>query len=143
MLKWLMILLTVVTSSAGDILSAKGMSSGGELDFGITGIGRALKYIITRKMVILGGVCYVVAFFSLLSLLSVAQLSVAVPATALSFVTDTIGAYFFLHERVHWRRWLGVICVTAGVVLTVQSSHKPALTRSGSAATASVQAHKH
>jgi drug/metabolite transporter (DMT)-like permease len=143
MLKWLMIILTVVTSSAGDILSAKGMSSGGELDFGVGGIGRAIKYIITRKMVILGGLCYVVAFFSLLSLLSVAQLSVAVPATALSFVTDTIGAYFILHERVHWRRWLGVICVTAGVVLTVQSGRKPVLAGARTAATASVQPHKH
>lgn len=122
MLKWALILLTVTTGSCGDILCAKGMSQGGELrDFGPSGLARTIRYIVTRRMVILGGVCYAAGFFSLLALLSVAELSVAVPATALSFVVDTIGARFLLREHVPWKRWLGVLCVTAGVVLVVKS----------------------
>jgi len=122
MIQWLLILLTVFSGSGGDILCARGMSQGGELsDFDPSGIARLVRYVITRRMVILGGVCYAISFFSLLGLLSVAQLSVAVPATALSFVIDTIGARVILHENVRWKRWAGVLCVTAGVILTVKS----------------------
>lgn len=122
MMKWALILFTVCCSSTGDLLCARGMSQGGELKiFGASGVGRAIRYILTRRLVILGGICYATAFFSLLKLLSVAQLSVAVPATALGFVVDTIGAKFLLHEHVPWKRWLGVMCVTAGVILTVSS----------------------
>lgn len=124
MLKWPLILLTVLASSAGDVLCAKGMSQGGELEFRWSNIGQIFCYIITRHMVILGGLCYAVAFFSLLALLSFAPLSIVVPATALSFVLDTIGARFLLHEHVPWKRWLGVMCVTAGVILTVRSGGK-------------------
>jgi drug/metabolite transporter (DMT)-like permease len=126
MTRWPLILLTVFASSCGDILCAKGMSQGGELgDFGPFGIMRLVRYIVTRRMVILGGLCYATAFFSLLALLSVAQLSVAVPATALSFVVDTIGARFILREHVPWKRWVGVMFVTAGVILTVSSGPVP------------------
>lgn len=121
MLKWLLILVTVFVSSAGDILCAKGMSEAGELNqFAVSALVRSVRFIITRKFVVLGGTCYAVAFFSLMGLLSVAQLSVAVPATALSFVVDTLGARFLLHEHIPWKRWIGVLCVTAGVILAVQ-----------------------
>lgn len=121
MLKWGLILCTVFVSSCGDILCAKGMSQGGELlDFGPSGVLRVARYIVTRKLVILGGLCYAVAFFSLLGLFTVAQLSVAVPATALSFVVDTLGAHFVLKENIPWKRWMGVILVSIGVVLAVE-----------------------
>jgi drug/metabolite transporter (DMT)-like permease len=144
MMKWLLILLTVFASSSGDVLSAKGMASGGELKIaGPFGIGRAVGYILTRRLVIFGIICYAVAFFSLLGLLSIAQLSIAVPATALSFVIDTIGAWIFLREHVPWKRWVGVLCVTAGVILTVKSSPAPRLAGSGGAAAAAVHTNEH
>lgn len=119
MMKWLLILLTVAASSTGDVLCAKGMSQGGELtNFRPAAVLRA---IVARRLVILGWACYATSFFSLLGLLSVAQLSVAVPATALGFVLDTFAARFFLREHVPWPRWIGVLCVAAGVVLTVRS----------------------
>lgn len=120
-MEWPLILIVVFASSAGDVLCAKGMSEGGELEVRLSKLGSILCYIITRRMVILGGLCYAVAFFSLLALLSIAPLSIAVPATALSFVLDTIGARFLLHEHVPWKRWVGVMCVTVGVILTVRS----------------------
>ncbi|MGH9588131.1 MAG: EamA family transporter [Acidobacteriaceae bacterium] len=119
--EWPLILLIVFASSTGDVLCAKGMSQGGELEISFSRIGTLFCYIITRRLVILGWCCYAVAFFSMLALLSIAPLSIAVPATALSFVLDTIGARFLLHEHVPWKRWMGVLCVTAGVILTVKS----------------------
>ena len=119
--EWPLILIVVFASSTGDVLCAKGMSEGGELEVSLSRIGVIFCYIITRPMVILGGICYAIAFFSMLALLSIAPLSIAVPATALSFVLDTIGARFLLHEHVPWKRWIGVMCVTVGVILTVRS----------------------
>jgi hypothetical protein len=132
MLKWALILCTVFASSTGDILCAKGMSEGRELsDFHPSGILHALEYIVTRRLVILGYLSYAVAFFALMGLLSVAQLTVAIPATAFSFVIDTVGACFILHEHIPWKRWIGVICVSVGVVLAVRPgpSQPPPLTR--------------
>lgn len=120
MMKWLLILFTVVAGSCGDVLCAKGMSQAGELNYhGASAVARALRFIVTRRLVILGILCDAVGFFSLLGLLTVAQLSIAVPATALGFVLDTIAARVFLHEHVHWKRWVGVTFVAAGVLLTV------------------------
>ena len=122
MLKWVLIFCTVFASSSGDILCAKGMSEGRELgDLHPTGVLRTVEYIVTRRLVIFGYICYAVAFISLMGLLSVAPLTVAIPATAFSFVIDTLGANFILHEHVHWKRWLGVACVTTGVTLAVRS----------------------
>lgn len=144
MLTWLLILLCVFAGSAGDVLCAKGMSSHGEVTYGSpSGFAKVVRAVVTRKLIILGFACDAISFFALLALLSVAQLSIAVPATALSFVVDTLGAHFFLHENVHWKRWLGVLCVTAGVVLTVESGPSKALIGSRAPATAAVQTNQH
>jgi drug/metabolite transporter (DMT)-like permease len=126
MIKWLLILLTVVSGSCGDVLCAKGMSEEGELTYhGANSVVLALRFIFTRKLVILGILCDAVGFFSLLALLSVAQLSFAVPATALGFILDTVGARFLLHEHVHWQRWLGVTFVAVGVLLAAVGTGRP------------------
>lgn len=119
-MKWFLIAFTVCLSSCGDILCAQGMSQGSEVEVeNPQELSHTLRYIVTRRMVILGWLCYALSFFSLVALLSVAKMTVAIPATAFSFVIDTIGARFILHEHVPWRRWVGVVCVTAGVLLVV------------------------
>lgn len=139
-MKWLLILITVFASSSGDVLCASGMSEGEPMeDHGRSILMRSLRYIVTRRKVIPGMLCYAAAFFSMVGLLAMVPLSVAVPATALSFVMDTIGARFILHERVPLRRWLGVGCVCAGVILAVQP---PLITRPAGAGSATIQTHK-
>ena len=46
-----------------------------------------------------------VSFFSFVALLGVAELSFAVPATALGNVAKTLFAKIWLNEHVSWRRW--------------------------------------
>ncbi len=124
-MKYFLITFTVLLSSCGDILCADGMSEGSEVTVhGTRGIAHTLHYIFTRKLVILGWFCYAAAFFSLVALLSIAKMTVAIPATAFSFVIDTIGARFILHEHIPWRRWMGVLCVTAGVLLVIKPAHR-------------------
>lgn len=120
-MKWFLIAFTVLIGSCGDILCAKGMSEGRELEVrGARSMVLDVEYIVTRRLVILGWICYAASFFSLVALLSVAKMTVAIPATAFSFVIDTLGARFILREHIPWRRWIGVVCVTAGVLLVIR-----------------------
>ena len=57
------------------------------------------------------------AFFSLLAMLSIENVSFVVPVTALSYAAGTVGAMSFLHERISMQRWLGVFIVCVGVTL--------------------------
>lgn len=57
------------------------------------------------------------AFFSLLAMLSIENVSFVVPVTALSYAAGAIGAMLFLHERISRQRWLGVLIVCIGVTL--------------------------
>ena len=64
-----------------------------------------------------------VAFFSLLALLSMENVSFVVPVTALSYAAGAIGAALFLREKVTKQRWLGVLVVCLGVTLVWLSRH--------------------
>ena len=56
-------------------------------------------------------------FFSLLALLSWADVSLVIPDAALSYVAGALGAKFLLGERLSALRWAGIVLVSAGVAL--------------------------
>jgi drug/metabolite transporter (DMT)-like permease len=58
-----------------------------------------------------------ISFFAYLGLLSIADLSFAVPATAITYVLETVLAKFLLKEHVNWLRWAGASLVICGVAL--------------------------
>jgi drug/metabolite transporter (DMT)-like permease len=116
--RWVWLAVTVVTSTVGDLVSAKGMVAHGEIEhFGARRITRLLRYIGTHPLVVTGIVFNALSFFSFLALLSVAPLSFAVPATAVSYVLKTALSRWYLGEHVSARRWLGAACVAIGVYL--------------------------
>jgi drug/metabolite transporter (DMT)-like permease len=59
------------------------------------------------------------AFFALLAVLSMENVSLVVPVTALSYAGGALGGKFFLGERVTRRRWAGVLLVCVGVALVI------------------------
>jgi drug/metabolite transporter (DMT)-like permease len=63
------------------------------------------------------------AFFALLALLSWADVSFVVPATALNYVVGAAGSALFLRERVNRVRWAGVLLVCLGVGIMFGSEH--------------------
>ena len=115
---WVWLAISVLSSTAGDVLSAKGMSEHAELEeFGANKLAQLFHYIVTQKMVVLGIACNAISFFTFMALLSVTELSFAVPATALAYILKVALAEFYLGESVGLRRWSGAIFITAGVVL--------------------------
>lgn len=110
--------IVVIAGTAGDICLSHAMKRiGGDFTFKLSTIlpmiGRAFR--ITWMWI--GIALMAVAFFSLLALLSWADASLVVPATALSYVAGALGAKFFLGEKVSSIRWAGALLVCAGVAL--------------------------
>ena len=121
---WLCIFITVCTAAAGDVLVALAMRRIGDLGEIRRRHGFfAIVLQVSSSGVLFGGVFFMaIAFFSNLIGLSWADLSVVGPASAaLTFVTNALGARFFLHENVDRRRWLATIFVCLGVLLLTWS----------------------
>lgn len=117
-MRWFLVTLVAAATTAGDVLQSKGMRHHGEIDeFHPGAIRRVLSRIVRDPRVVGSIVAYAVAFFAFMRLVSVAPVSFAVPATAMSYVFDTILARYLLHERVQWRRWMGALLVAAGIAL--------------------------
>lgn len=115
----IIIAIIVLADSAHDVLLTKGMKQVGEVS---TIKPRELllfaRKVVSNKYFLAGFSCTLVYFFSFVAVLSWADLSFVFPATSLVYVTSTLGARFFLGERVSLQRWAGIILVCAGVALT-------------------------
>ena len=116
----LMIFLAIVVlgGSGGDIAISHAMKLIGEVQpLRPIPIMKAILRALRIGWFWLGLALMAVAFFSLLALLSWADVSVVVPATALTYVVAALGGKFLLHEDVAPVRWAGVLLVCVGVAL--------------------------
>jgi drug/metabolite transporter (DMT)-like permease len=117
-LKWLLVLVIVICNTVGDLFMASGMRRHGNVrQFHPSALGRLATALARNRQVIGGVVAMAVGFFALLSLLAIADLSFAVPATSASYLFETILAKLLLKEDVSWERWAGACLVAAGVGL--------------------------
>ena len=114
-------------SSLGEILSAKGMQQIGDISLRPRALVGAILRMVRNPYLIGGVACLAVSFFSFISLLSYADLSFVVPLTAVSYITNTLGARFFLGERISRERWMGTVLVAFGVALVSISGKLEAL----------------
>ena len=113
-----MIATIVITSSTGEVLTAAAMKSMGDLDDirAKSGLGGAIKAVVTSPLFMAGIFFMAVAFFSLLFALNHMNLSLVGPAAAsLTLVTNTVAAQLFLREKVDRRRWTAAVLVCVGV----------------------------
>ncbi len=116
--QWLLVAAIVGATAASDLLQSHEMKRHGEIhEFHPGRLGRLLAGLAQRINLVLSVGFMAISFFAFLTLLSVADLSFAVPATALSFVVETILAKYVLKERVNAARWAGVALVACGVAM--------------------------
>ncbi len=115
---WAMVGIIVAATVLGDTLQTLGMRRHGEIhDFRPGALGRAAAALARNWYIIVAVSMMAVSFFAFLTLLSRADLSFAVPATAASYVIETLVARRLLNERVNWKRWAGAGLVACGVAL--------------------------
>jgi len=115
-----MIAAVVLTSTAGEVLTAAAMKSIGDLDEirARAGMKGAIRAVVTCPLFFAGVGFLALAFFSLLFALNHLNLSLVAPASAsLTLVTNAIAGKVFLKENVDRRRWASAVLVCIGVYL--------------------------
>ena len=117
-MKFFLLLLVVGGTVAGDLLKAAGMRRLGPIDdFGPRSLAREAGRVGGSAVIWLSLVGYTLSFFAFMALLSIADVSFAVPATAAGYVVETLLAKTVLGETISPRRWAGALLVTCGVML--------------------------
>jgi drug/metabolite transporter (DMT)-like permease len=115
---WVLVAVVVLATAAGEITMTYAMKQNGEIDdFRPRVFLRSLGRAVRNPWLLAAVGSMAVSFFTFLALLSTADLSFAVPATAASYVVQTLGARYFLKEKVNALRWAGTLLVMAGVAL--------------------------
>lgn len=118
MITALLIALVVIGGSAGDVFITKGMKQLGEIStLNARQLLRIFVRAITNRYFLSGLGCMAVSYFSFLGALRLADLSLVLPATSVSFVITTLAARFFLKEKISAIRWAGILLVCLGVML--------------------------
>ena len=132
---FLFLALMVLFNSAGDTLLSRGMKEVGEIRFGAPALmSHELLRILGTGSIWLGIASLLSFFVCYLLLLSWADFSFVMPATASVFVVVPLLGAFLLHEHVSVTRWVGVVIICVGVALV---SRTPATTTgAGSSASA-------
>jgi drug/metabolite transporter (DMT)-like permease len=117
-MKWILVAIIAVCNTLGDVLNTAGMKRQGEVEeLGPASIAHMVLRIFRNPLVLCGLAALAVSFFALLSLLSIANVSFAIPATAVSYLLETALAKYILREDVTWRRWAGATLVACGVAM--------------------------
>jgi drug/metabolite transporter (DMT)-like permease len=117
-MKFVLIAIIVAATTVGEVLQALGMRHHGEIhDFRPGALGRAAALLVRNQYVIGSVAAMAVSFFAYMGLLTIADLSFAVPATAVTYVLETVLAKYVLKENVNWLRWAGASLVICGVAL--------------------------
>ena len=103
-MKWVLVLILIAATTAGDVLRSMGMRA--------QPVNKTYIAISTSAMA--------VSFFTFMKLVSIAPMSFAVPMSAATFIPETFLAKVLLKEDVDWRRWAGVILILIGVVFVTR-----------------------
>jgi len=118
--EWSAIVFVAALAISGECLIAAAMRSLGDLDVirAKSGLRGAIRAVLTSPLFLIGALCMALNFFAMLFTLSIADLSLAAPATAsLTYIGNAAAAKVFLRENVDRRRWLAAVFVCAGVFL--------------------------
>lgn len=116
-MRWILVTAMVLATVVSDLLQSHEMKRAGEHSVEPRGLMRLLRLIVQRRFLILAIACMAVSFFSFMALVQREPLSFAVPASAASFVLETLLAKVVLREHISVRRGAGALLVLCGVVL--------------------------
>jgi drug/metabolite transporter (DMT)-like permease len=117
-MKWFLVLVIILSTTVGEVMQSAGMKSHGEItDFRPNALGRIAALLVRNRYIVASMLGMAVSFFAFMALVSISDLSFAVPVTAGSYVLETILAKYALKEQISFKRWASAALVLCGVVL--------------------------
>src|SRR5881396_3415253 len=115
MREFFFLFMIIAAGTGGELCVSRAMKVVGEVhDFRPAALVRFVVRAMRVGWMWIGIGMMTVAFFSLLAMLSMENVSFVVPVTALSYAAGAIGAALFLREKISKQRWLGVLVVCLG-----------------------------
>jgi drug/metabolite transporter (DMT)-like permease len=121
----ILVLLVIATNVLGNVALSRGMHQVGRI---ISASPFDYLRAFANPWTLLGICILVIWILTDLALLSRADLSFVLPVTASAYVLVAICGHFFLHDRISWERWVGIVLITGGVILAEET---PARTTKG------------
>jgi transporter family protein len=110
--------LVVAGTVAGDLIKAFGMRrQGAPAAFGSGALAKFASAVARNHLFWWSIVAYAISFFGFMALLSISDVSFAVPATAAGYAFETVLAKYLLAEQISAKRWAGALLVVVGVAL--------------------------
>jgi hypothetical protein len=105
-MKWILVAIIATSNTVGDLLNTAGMKRIGAVeDLSLRSLLQLLLAIVRSPMVLGGIAALAIGFFAIMSLLSIATVSFAIPATASSYLVETLGASGLVVVGVVLLRW--------------------------------------
>jgi drug/metabolite transporter (DMT)-like permease len=119
-MKWVLLAIVVLTTVLGDLLQSREMKLAAQHQDVAPGMGRVIALIVERRYLLLAMLSMAASFFAFLALVQTEPISFAVPASAGSFVLETLLAKLVLKEHLSRRRTLGALVVAGGILLVAR-----------------------
>src|SRR6266404_4795336 len=121
----ILVLLVIATNVLGNVALSRGMHQVGRI---ISASPFDYLKAFANPWTHLGICILTIWILTDLALLSRADLSFVLPVNASAYVLVAICGHFFLHDRISWERWVGIVLITGGVILAEET---PARTTKG------------
>jgi uncharacterized membrane protein len=121
---YLMISIMVIFGPVGNVLLSKGMKSVGSIaGLDATGLLQLLGRVLACGTIWLGIASLLTFFIANMLVLTWADYSYVLPASAMGYGTVALLGHFVLGEAVTPVRWLGIIVICMGVFVVGQTPH--------------------
>ena len=116
-----LILFTVLTNAAAQLMLKRGMTGVGSLNVADDGLIATVFRVVFNPFVFAGLCTFVISMASHLIVLSKVQISYAYPFLSLAYVVVAAYAYFVFHEDLSPSRIAGIGLIVLGTVFIAQS----------------------
>lgn len=119
---WLALIVLVLSDVIGSLCFSRGMKQvGAPKAFQVQELWRLVCRALMTPLVSVGVFFLAIQFLMYVVLLSWADLSFVLPATALTDPVNVLGSSLILKEKVTLTRWIGVFIICIGVYLIIES----------------------
>lgn len=117
-----LVLVAALIGGTGHVLLSKGMKTVGDLtEAPAHRLGGMVARAAANPWLLLGVLLQATFFFTYLTILSRADVSLVLPLTAVDYIVVALLAHLLLGEVVTPARWAGIACIVTGVALISRS----------------------